>query len=87
MTTQLSKNEQTKHSPLETKPRKVVMLQDSPLSQEKLGKIKNSRTIDGRHTSLHALEQAPPSIGHLKKTYSSCAVEIIIIIMFVYYNK
>ena len=68
VTTQLFKNEQTKHSPLETKPRKVVMLQDSPLSQEKLGKIKNSRTIDGRHTSLHTLEQAPPSIGQKKPT-------------------
>ena len=65
--TQLSKKEQAKHSSLESKPRKLVMLQDSPIdiSQEnnsKLGKMKSS-LLDNHHKPLHPLEHTPQSVG------------------------
>ena len=66
--THLSKKELAKHSSLESKPRRLVMLQDSPLSQEKLGKMKNSRTLESRHTPLQPIEHAPPSISQKKPT-------------------
>ena len=69
---QLSKKEQARHSSLESKPRKLVMLQDSPLSQEKLGKMKN-RMIDNHHTT--AYYRACTAIYRSKEVLSTCAVE------------
>ena len=65
--TRLSKKEQAKHSSLESKPRKLVMLQDAPTPQEnsKLGKMKSS-LLDNHHKPLHPLEHTPPSIGQKK---------------------
>ena len=65
--TQLSKKEQAKHSSLESKPKKLVMLQDPPSLQEnpKLGKMKNS-LLDNHHKPLHPLEHTPQSIGQKK---------------------
>jgi hypothetical protein len=64
---QLSKKEQSKHSSLESKPKKLVMLQDSPILQEnpKLGKMKSS-LLDNHHKPLHPLEHTPQSIGQKK---------------------
>lgn len=61
----LSKKEQAKHSSLESKPRRLMMLQDSPLSQEKL---KSNRTVGSHHLPLHPIETVPSSISQKKTT-------------------
>ena len=68
--THLSKIEQAKHSSLlESKPKRLVMLQESSLTQEKLGKVKSNRTIsDHHHAPLHPIEHTPPSLSQKKPT-------------------
>ena len=55
----LSKKEQAQHSVLESKPKRLVMLQDSPLTQQKLGKAtaatRGGRTV-GNHTHSTPLQ-------------------------------
>ena len=61
----LSKKEQAQHSVLESKPKRLVMLQDSPLTQQKLGKTtvatRGGRTVGvGNHsTPLQPLDHHP----------------------------
>ncbi len=50
------------HHPVEPRHRKLVLLQDSPLSQKKLG---NSRTASGHNVPLHP---TPPSVSPPKQT-------------------
>ena len=57
----LPKKELVKHSSLESKPKRLVMLQDSPLSQHKL---KNVKILDNHSTPLHPIEHAPQAPAH-----------------------
>ena len=68
--TQLSKKEQAKHSSFESKPKRLMMLQESSLSQDKLsGKVKSTRTMsDHRQAPLHPIDHTPPSLTQKKPT-------------------
>jgi hypothetical protein len=58
----LSKKEQAQHSVLESKPKRLMMLQDSPLTQQKLGKTtatRGGRTVGNHSTPLQPLDHHP----------------------------
>ena len=54
----LSRKEQAQHSMLESKPKRLVMVQDSPLTQQKLGKTatRGGRTVGNHSTPLQPLD-------------------------------
>ena len=61
LTHTLSKKEQVQHSMLELKPKRLVMLQDSPLTQQKLGKeaaARGGRTVGNHRTPLQPIERS-----------------------------
>lgn len=62
----LSKKEQSKNSSLESDPRRLVMLQDTPISHGKLGKMKSNKTGAGRHALLHPVDTASLSVSEKK---------------------
>jgi hypothetical protein len=57
----LTKKGQAQHSALESKPKRLMMLQDSPLTQQKLGKtaaIRGGRTVGNHSTPLQPIERS-----------------------------